>query len=119
MSDEEYKFKKTIKNTKLYDAPIREIYDKSISYMYNTEKDMVYEYKLYRHMVNTIRHDYTNYETNLKKYIHDLNRNNKDDYYYIRYKNYILDKISDKYPLLKNECNNQKQYITLVHRRND
>ena len=91
---------------------IRQIYDESMKYVFCDDiPDYIYEDKIYRHMVNHIRHNYTNYD----KYLNKIRRiNDNDQRQYIMFKNAVLNIIAYEYPLLKDECYNQKQHILMA-----
>lgn len=93
------------------DINFREAYENTM--LYNKHKsppNTIKEDILNRFLVNGIRHDYTNYESNLRQ----INRIENGEYY-VNYKNAVLDTISDEYPALYEECNNQKSFKQMVH----
>lgn len=93
------------------DINFREAYENTM--MYNNYKSLpktIKEDVLNRFLVNGIRHDYTNYESNLKQIYRIENGE-----YYANYKNAVLDNISNEYPALYEECNNQKSFKRMVH----
>lgn len=107
------KFINTVKNTKLDNQrDIRKIFDDALNFEYNgVEKPLeIREQNIQRIMVNTIRHSYSNYDIGLKQ-IYKL----KSEDMYFRYKNIILEQISNQYPYLKDECNKQKHIINMAN----
>lgn len=107
------KFMKLVNNIIVDDIGVRNIYDQAIINNGKDDKIELPENVVYRWMVNTIRHDYTNYEQGIKQ-IHKLNY---DELSYRMYKNAVLDKISSVYPNLSEECNNQKNPVVMVTKK--
>lgn len=106
-------FNQLISDINIQDDSIRNIYDDSIKYMYGNNVPIeIKESQLNRVMVNYIRHAKSNYNKSLKK-IRKIN-DSKETYYHI-YKNDILNKIENKYPILKEECNRQKTLLPMVN----
>ena len=93
------------------DIDFRELYESTMLYnKHKTLPKMIKDDVLNRFLVNGIRHDYTNYESNLRQ----INRIENGEYY-ANYKNAVLDTISNEYPALYEECNNQKSFKQMVH----
>lgn len=94
------------------DHNLREILDSALSYQYaDAERPIEFrERDIKRYMVNSIRHNYSNYEDGLKQ-IYKLKMH--EDMYY-KYKNIVLNQISEKYPFLKDECESQKHKLVMV-----
>ena len=86
------------------DVDMRKAYDDAIKYESNKIPLEVREDKVYRVLVNNIRHKHTNYDKNLKNVYHI-----KNNAYYPIYKNKVLNQISNEYPYLSDECNRQLQ----------
>lgn len=108
------KFNKIIQNIKINtDNNLRDIFDSAVSFQYSTsDKPIEYnERNIKRIMVNSIRHDYSNYEDGLKQ----VHRLKMEEDIYFRYKNIILNCISIQYPFLKDECERQKNNINMVN----
>lgn len=91
---------------------LRDIFNNALSYQYNeSERPIIFkENDIKRFMVNSIRHNYSNYEDGLKQ-IHRLKMH--EDIYF-RYKNIVLNKISEMYPFLYDECKSQKHDVYMV-----
>lgn len=104
------KFMKLVNNIIVDEIGIRNLYDQAIINNSENSKIELPEDVIYRWMVNTVRHDYTNYEQGLKQ-IHKLNY---DEFCYRMYKNAVLDKISSTYPNLSEECDKQKNPVEMV-----
>lgn len=92
------------------DIDLREVYDSTMKYN-NSEDLELSKRTMYRYLVNAIRHNYTNYDDNLKR-VYRLDKNNC--VYYKIYKNNILDLIADKYPELSDECDRQKTTLKMI-----
>lgn len=94
---------------------IRDVYDSALKYNFRCNKAplVMREQDIDRMMVNHIRHKYSSYENNLHK-IDRMKMPNRT--YYNRYKNKILNDISDKYPFLRQECNRQKHKVNMVRK---
>ena len=92
---------------------IRNILNNGLIYEYlNTDIPIEFnEQNLKRIIVNSIRHNYSNYEYGLRQ-IHRLHVS--EDIYFI-YKSNILNKISNNYPFLKDECDKQKHLVNMVN----
>lgn len=103
------KFVKLVNNITVDEIGIRNLYDKAIANNGDPKLELP-EDVAYRWMVNTIRHEYTNYEQGLKQ-IHKLKC---DELNYQMYKNAVLDKISSTYPNLSEECYKQKNLVEMV-----
>lgn len=98
---------------------IRQIYDESVEY--SSDKHIgnksgkasineTRESTINRHLVNHIRHQYTNYTELLKHnglYYADKNL-------YHNCKNLVLKEIANEYPFLESECNAQKHLVVMV-----
>lgn len=91
---------------------LREIFDSALNYEYpEAEKPIEFrERNIKRIMVNSIRHEYSNYEDGLKQ-VHRLKMH---EGMYFRYKNIVLNQISQEYPFLQDECESQKSKIKMV-----
>lgn len=91
---------------------LREIFDSALDYQYSeAEKPIEFrEDNIKRFMVNSIRHEYSNYEDGLKQ-IHRLKMH--EDIYF-RYKNIVLNHIAQEYPFLEDECKSQKTKVRMV-----
>lgn len=105
-------FINTINNINFINSSYRGIFDAAIGFNYGGENPIEFNNpaKINKYMVNAIRHNYTNYEDELKT-IHKLKTVHNA---YYRYKNSVLNNIAIKYPFLKNECDNQKRKIDMV-----
>ena len=103
-------FYKLIEDTVIDNMDYREIFDNTVQFVYGKPLEEYSEKSINAIMVNEIRHNYSNYESMLKK-VYKLNRTNHD---YIQYKNSVLDKISIMYPFLKSECDRQKYKLNMV-----
>ena len=88
----------------------REIFDNAVQFAYGRPLEEYYEKNIEAIMVNDIRHNYSNYDDNLKR-VYRIKRTDND---YEQYKNSVLEKISNTYPLLKDECNKQKRKCNMV-----
>ena len=77
------------------DIDIRQTYDNAIKYEMRKVPIEIREDKAYRLLVNSMRHEHTNYDKNLKTVYH-INNNR----YYNLYKNTVLNEISSEYPYL-------------------
>jgi hypothetical protein len=88
----------------------REIFDNAVQFAYGRPLEEYYEKNIEAIMVNDIRHNYSNYDDNLKR-VYRIKRTDSD---YEQYKNSVLEKISNTYPLLKDECNKQKRKCNMV-----
>lgn len=98
------KMNNAIKDINVCKRDTREIYETATRH-FNT---IVYKNStLYRLMVNTARHELSNYENTLKGMKVSKNE-------YKQYKNAVLDKISKTYPNLTEECENQKSKVSMV-----
>lgn len=94
---------------------MRQIYNNSFEYSScNKIPVMIPEPTLYRFIINEIRHNESNYEKLLRE-VYKINKNDKNNYMYMKYKNAVLDKISNMYPCLKKECDNQKLPLYMVN----
>jgi len=104
-------FINTINNISFINSSYRSIFDSAIAFNYmQNPVEFNNPGKLNKYMVNAIRHNYTNYEDELKT-IHKLKTVHNA---YYRYKNSVLNNIAIKYPFLKKECDNQKRRIDMV-----
>lgn len=107
---------KTIDFHKLIDSVIvenkdyREIFDDAVQFKYGECLNEYYENDINAIMVNNIRHNCSNYDQ-LFKQMHMIHRSNMD---YHQYKNCTLEKISNAYPFLKDECKRQKCKFNMV-----
>ena len=96
----------------------RSILEDALEYV-DRPSDGVVEYRernLKRIMVNEVRHNQTTYEQGLKA-IYRATRNvsqREQDRIYKLYKNATLERISQSYPYLQDECNKQKYKAELV-----
>lgn len=111
--DKEQKIYSIFQNIKIDKCiNIREIYEDALKYEYiKDDVPIIFrESNIKRILVNSIRHNYSNYNNGLKQ-IHLLN--DSEDLYF-RYKNITLNKIADQYPFLKYECDRQKYDINMV-----
>lgn len=92
----------------------REVFDDAVRCnITSSEKQLEFrERDINAILVNQIRHGYTNYEKSLKQ-IRKIRKN--EELYYRRYKNVVLDKISEKYPQLRYACKKQKYSINIVN----
>ena len=98
------KMNNAIKDINVRKRNTREVYETATRH-FNT---IVYKNStLYRLMVNTARHELSNYENTLKGMKVSKNE-------YKQYKNAVLDKISKTYPNLTEECENQKSKVSMV-----
>lgn len=88
----------------------REIFDNAVQFAYGEPLLEYSERSIEAIMVNDIRHNYSNYDDNLKQ-VYKINRSDND---YYQYKNSVLEKISSNYPFLKNECDKQKRKFDMV-----
>lgn len=88
----------------------REIFDSSIEYVYGDSLAEYTEHSIHSIMVNNIRHNYSNYD-DITRLMHRINRSPND---YDQYKNCVLEKISNIYPFLKDECERQKRKFNMV-----
>ena len=115
--EKESYFNQCLSEFQLQSIPIRNIYDEAVAYLNtthpNTNKQEVFEDRIKRLMVNQIRHNYTNYDEELRK----LKRVKREDqtYYYL-YKNYTLKKIQEQYQYLEDACKRQKTNLTMAKR---
>lgn len=107
--DKYIEFGKLICSISINNANLRSILDSAIEYQYGNSPIEFYESEFYRLLVNNIRHSHSNYESGLSQ-LHKL-RLSEIDYY--RYKNAVLERISRAYPVLKDECDNQKHKVLL------
>jgi hypothetical protein len=99
-----------INSTEIENADYREIFDNAVEFAYN---NLTYEYTerdIHAIMVNNIRHNYSNYDEVLRG-PYGIRRSECD---YMQYKNCVLNKISDIYPPLKDECDRQKRKCDMV-----
>ena len=103
-------FYNIVNSINILDSDCREIFDNAVNFEYGEPLSEYSEKAINAIMVNDIRHNYSNYEQNLKE-VDRIHRSNKD---YIQYKNAVLDKISNAYPGLKNECERQKRKCNMV-----
>ena len=107
--DKYTEFGKLISSINVNDTNLRSILDSAVEYQYINPPIEFYEPWFYKLLVNNIRHSYSNYENGLSQ-LHKL-RLPEIDYY--RYKNAVLEHISRTYPVLKDECDNQKHKVLL------
>lgn len=103
-------FYNIINSTNIENKDCRKIFDNSVQYAYGEVLDEYSEKSINAIMVNDIRHNCSNYDQNLKQ-IYRIHRSDSD---YIQYKNSILNKISNAYPFLIDECNKQKRRCDMV-----
>lgn len=103
-------FYNAINSTVIEDRNCREIFDNAIQFGYGKPLDEYSEKSINAIMVNDIRHNCSNYDQVLKV-IYRIHRSDND---YIQYKNSVLDKISNVYPFLKDECDKQKRKLDMV-----
>ena len=100
------------------DMPLSDIYSNSL----RAKEEWVNENSRYYHsfdyasgetrerwMVNYIRHELTDYDY----YVDQIPEFLKEKIFYIPFHNAVLDKISEKYPSLKEECERQKKISNL------
>ena len=96
----------------------RSILEDALEYV-DRPSDGVVEYRerdLKRIMVNEVRHNQATYEQGLKV-IYRATRGcskREQDRIYNMYKNATLERISQSYPYLQDECNRQKHKVELV-----
>ena len=108
--DKTKEFYKLVNSINITSKDYRDIFEDGISYEYGDQLDEYYERNINAIMVNNIRHNCSNYDKSLKQ----MRRINRSDNDYYQYKNCVLEKISNKYPYLKDECYRQKRKIDLV-----
>lgn len=107
------KINRIISGVRIKHIPIRYVYDKSANYLYSGNPPIkINEDNISRCMVNHIRHNYTNYDTQLK-HIYRLTRGEHNSIEYCRFKNAVLDKIRNEYKYLSDECERQKIYVNM------
>lgn len=99
-----------INSINIEDVNYRKIFDNAIQFAYGKPLEEYSEKSIEAIMVNDIRHNYSNYDDNLKK-VYRIKRTDND---YIQYKNSVLEKISNIYPSLKNECDKQKRKCDMI-----
>ena len=99
-----------INSTNIENKSCREIFDSAAQFAYGKPLLEYSEKSIEAIMVNDIRHNYSNYDRVLKK-VYKINRTDDD---YNQYKNSVLEKISDTYPFLKDECDKQKRNFDMV-----
>lgn len=99
-----------INSIEIENADYREIFDNAVKYVYHDPLNEYTENGINAIMVNNIRHNYSNYDQ-ITRLIHRIHR---CDYDYEQYKNCVLEKISNAYPLLEHECKRQKYQINMV-----
>lgn len=98
---------------------IREVLDDALRYPNDASEDgLEYREGDIKHLlVNHIRHEKTNYESGLKS-IHKvgvkLDRRYRNCASYYLYKNATLEKISQAYPFLERECDQQKRQMNML-----
>ena len=88
----------------------RKVFENAVQYAYGEPLDEYNEKSIDAIIVNDIRHNYSNYDQMLKK-VYRINRTDRD---YEQYKNSVLEKISNAYPALKDECEKQKRDFDMV-----
>lgn len=104
-------FNMIIDNVKLdEDIDLRKAYDEMLSFNKTNSIELPIGVTN-RFMVNSIRHNCSNYDKNLK-YVYKLD--GKDTVYYKLYKNNILRLISKRYPNLSDECDRQATKIKMI-----
>lgn len=103
-------FYKAIDSVIIYNKDYRDIFDNAVQFEYNQSVNEYTEKDIHAIMVNNIRHKCSNYDQVLKQ-INKINRCNND---YAQYKNYVLNKIAENYPSLKDECDRQKRKFDMV-----
>lgn len=111
--DKEKEFLKIIDSIIIEDRNYRDIFDDAVQFEYGKPLTEYYEKHIDRIMVNNIRHHYSNYDQ-VTKQMHKIHRYNGESDY-IQYKNSVLDKIANTYPLLEEECNKQKRRFNMVN----
>ena len=99
-----------INSTFIENKDYREIFDNAIQFAYNEPLDEYSEKSIDAIIVNDIRHNCSNYDYNLKQ-VYRINRSDND---YAQYKNSVLEKISNVYPSLRDECERQKRKCDMV-----
>ena len=105
-------FNKIINDIKLDDnINLRKAYDDTLSFNKTRNRIELSIRDVNRFMVNSIRHNCSNYDNNLK-YVYRLDK--KDTSYYNLYKNNILRLISERYPNLSDECKRQATEIKMI-----
>lgn len=105
-------FNKIINNLTLDDnIDLREAYDSTMSFNKTKTRIEINIRDADRFMVNSIRHNCSNYD-NYLKYVYKLDK--KDNVYYNLYKNNVLRLISERYPNLSDECNRQATKIKMI-----
>lgn len=108
------KFYSIIQNIQINQCDdMREIFDQALNYEY-AGVDQPIEFRernIQRMLVNSIRHNNSNYESGLKQ-VHRLNTIEET---YFRYKNIVLNKIAEKYPFLQDECDQQKYRVNMFN----
>lgn len=108
-------FNRIHNNMVVEEKPVREFYDNSSERLRCKAEHGVFlqEDDIKRILVNSIRHTGSTYDRDMK-IVHQLDRRIPGDTYYKRYKNMVLNEIAEKYPFLKDECENQKYKIQMV-----
>jgi len=97
----------------------RLILDEALRYP-NTASEDGLEYKecdLKHLMINHIRHEKSNYEcglSNIKKIGQKIDHKKYNSSSYFQYKNATLNRISQTYPFLERECEQQKHKIKMI-----
>lgn len=99
-----------INSTEILVLDYREIFDDAVRYMYSEPINEYSERDINAIMVNSIRHNYSNYDQVLRG-PYGINRS---EYDYAQYKNCVLNKIAHVYPSLKDECDRQKRKCDMV-----
>lgn len=95
-------------NIFIQQSSIREIFESGLDFEYRDNKPTEFtENNIKRIIVNSIRHNYSNYDYGLRE-IHKLS-----EIEYFKYKNITLYFISQRYPFLVDECNKQKHIVNL------
>lgn len=104
------KFWQIVNNTTFKsETDLRRVYEKN-RLLQDVDKDLTEKY-INRLLVNTIRHQYTNYDDSMKdiRKINYINRVSN----YKQYKNIVLSRIADMYPILAEECESQKYRLDM------
>ena len=98
-------------STKILDGDYRKILDDALHYNVNDNKIVYDEKYLEAIMVNGIRHNLSNYNK-INRSVDKIYRSNRDHH---QYRNSVLERISNQYEFLKDECNRQKHSINMIN----
>ena len=112
----DFKVMRIIDDIDVTQLDLRSIMENAISYSpKSSDKDGYFEESdLKKRMVNSIRHEGSNYDHSLRKLNRIYESYSDRQLHYHMIKNSTLTKISNLYPFLRNECDSMKCTVNMI-----